>query len=76
MGSAAGHRRYLCLVRAAAESILAVGGERDAGKRTYPETRSSLMRSPCLSSVEVFMREPLGGDATVCSIAVADPVPG
>jgi hypothetical protein len=35
------------------------------------------MRSPCLTSVEVFVLEPLGEDATVCSaIAVADPVPG
>ena len=55
----------------------AVGGERAGGKRTYPWARSSVMRSPCLTSVEVLMREPLGGDATACSaIAVADRVPG
>ena len=34
------------------------------------------MRSPCLTAVEAFMLEPLGGDAAVRSaIAVADPVP-
>jgi hypothetical protein len=35
------------------------------------------MRSPCLTAVEAFMREPLGGHPTVVSaIAMADPVPG
>jgi hypothetical protein len=35
------------------------------------------MRSPCVTAVEVFMLEPLGGDPTVRSaIAVPDRVPG
>jgi hypothetical protein len=35
------------------------------------------MRSPCVTAVEVFTREPLRGDPTVRSaVAVADPVPG
>ncbi len=35
------------------------------------------MRSPCVTALKAFMREPLGGDPTVRSaIAVADPVPG
>jgi hypothetical protein len=35
------------------------------------------MRSPYLTAVEAFMREPPGADPTVRSaIAVADPVPG
>jgi hypothetical protein len=35
------------------------------------------MRSPCVTAVGAFMREPLGGDLTVAwAIAVADPVPG
>jgi hypothetical protein len=54
-----------------------LGGDQARGKRTFAQGCSSVMRSPCVTEVEVLMGEPLGGDPTVrAAIAVADPVPG
>ncbi len=76
MGSLAGPRPYLCLVRAPARSIPALDSDHAGGKRTYAKGCSSAMRSPYVTAVKAFMLEPLGADPTVRSaIAVADPVP-
>jgi hypothetical protein len=76
MGSLAGRRPDLCLVRAPARSIRALASDRAGGKRTYAESCSSAARSPYMTAVKASMLEPLVGDSTVRSaIAVADPGP-
>ena len=75
-GSLAGPRPYLRLVRAPARPTPALRGDR-AGGNAPTLSRSSARRWPCVTAVEAFVLEPLGGDPTVGSaIGVADPVPG
>jgi hypothetical protein len=68
---------YVCLVRAPARSIPALGSDHAGGTRTYAQGCSRVMRSPFVTAVEAFMLGPAGrGPAFRSAIAVADPVPG
>ena len=76
MGSLAGPRPYLCLVRAPARPITALGTDHAGRKRTHAYDRSSEMGSPYVTAIKAFTLEPPGGDPTIRSaIAVADPLP-